>query len=179
MTFNTTSLRLQRALDNKLLLVREPLNPRSPVVAPRILLVTPEIDALLDGHVGAGVFPDVEAEKFIGIFSAGQLLSLSRKKTKRKPDLEMLEGVDEVWAICLRRPKPGWRILGRWFDELEKQKVFVALRAWEKRRLFGKYPEASQEVIDDWNDMFGGAAPKRVAELSEYVGGVTNDLDQE
>jgi len=133
---------------------------------------------MLDGHTHYGIFPTVGAEIFFGVFSAGQLMTLSRKKTKQKPDLEMLDEHDEVWAMCIRNPKPGWRILGRWFDEVEGQRVFVALRAWDKTKLFANYAVAANEVIDDWNEMFGGVAPKRATNLGDYVGGVFNDLDQ-
>ncbi|MGE3990979.1 hypothetical protein [Pseudorhodoplanes sp.] len=143
-----------------------------------MLLVTPEIDAMLDGHTHLGVFPTIEAEILFGVFSAGHLVRLSRKKTKQKPDLEMLDGYDEVWAMCIRKPRPGWRILGRWFDEIEGQRVFVALRAWDKNKLFATYPTAAQEVTDDWDELFGGISPKRATELGEYVGGVYNDLDK-
>ena len=172
MTFNTTSLPLIRAIREKKLLERLPLRPRSSTQA-RHLLVTPQIDALLDGHVLLGIFPDVAAERLIGIYSAGQLLTVSRVLTKRKPDVEQLVGYDQVWALCARTPKPGWRILGRWYEK----STFIALRPWDKNHLFRNYPRAAQEVIDDWQELFGAQVPHSATDVEGYVGGVYNDVD--
>jgi len=138
------------------------------------LLVTPQIDALLDGHVVLGVFPEREAEILIGLYCAGHLVTVSRKKTKVKPDVEQIEGTDEVWALCLRKPPPGWRILGRFYE----RGVFVALRAWDKRELYRNYPRASQEVIDDWTELFGAQPPHRGQNVDDYVGWVFRDVDE-
>jgi hypothetical protein len=158
----------------KLLLQRLPLRPRTQEQV-RHLLVTPQIDALLDGHVLLGLFPDVAAEKLIGIYSAGQLLTVSRAVTKRKPDVEQVVGHNEVWALCARTPRPGWRILGRWYDE----RIFIALRAWDKNHLFRNYGPAAQEVIGDWHELFGTRAPHSATAIEGYVGGVYNDVDDE
>lgn len=141
----------------------------------RHLLVTPEIDALLDGHVLQGIFPDVAAEKLIGIYCAGQFLTVSRKLTKRKPDLEQIVGHNEVWALCARTPRPGWRILGRWFE----RGTFVALRAWDKNRLARSYDEAADQVIEDWKELLGDQAPHFAGNVEGYVGGVYRDVDIE
>ena len=172
MTFNTTSLPLWRALRNQRLLVREPLRPFGD--PKRYLFVVPQIDALLDGHVLHGVFPATTTEKLVGIFSAGQLVTISRKITKRKPDMEQIVGHDEVWALCARTPKPGWRLLGRWYEK----DAFIALRAWDKRHLFGKYPEAAQEVIADWEELFDARPPHRGAAIGDYLSGVFRDADE-
>ena len=172
MTFNTTSLPLWRALGNKRLLERE---PRKPLGDPkRHLLVTPEVDQLLDGRIHYGIFPAVSAEKLIGVFSAGQLVTVSRQLTKRKPDVEQIVGHDEVWALCFRKPIPGWRLLGRWYEK----DVFVAFRPWDKKRLFGKYKEASQEVIEDWKELFSDRPPHQGQNVSDYLSGVFRDVDE-
>jgi hypothetical protein len=175
LTFNTTSLPLARALRHKLLLVRQPLRPLTQD-AKRFLLVTPEIDALLDGHLKFGEFPAREAEIVIGRFVAGHLMRVSQKFTKNNPDVEKIVGANEVWAVCLRRPSPGWRLLGRWYEE-PSQHVFVALRAWDKIKLFPQYGEAANEVIDDWTELFGATAPRAAVNLGDYVGGVFSDVD--
>ena len=174
MTFNTTSLPLKRVLRDKTLLVRKPLKPRLPVNEERHLLVTPEIDALLDGRVCFGLFPEVAAETLIGTFSAGWLLTVTRRmpKKKERPDLEQIVDQDEIWALCIRKPPPGWRILGRWYEK----NVFIGLRAWDKHKLARHYPKASQEVIDDWQERFGAQPVHRGDKLDDYVGGVTNEL---
>jgi hypothetical protein len=140
----------------------------------RHLLVVPHIDDLLDGRTDVGVFPDASAEKLIGKFCAGWLICVSRKKTKRKPDVEQLEGFDEVWALCPREPRPGWRILGRFFD----RGIFIALRPWKKGRLFSHYDQAAKEVISDWESLFATQRPHSASSVEGYLEGVTHDLDQ-
>ena len=172
MTFNTTSLPLARALREKTLLDRVPSKIWGE--AKRYILVTPEIDALLDGHVRYGAFPSVATEKLIGRFSAGYLVTVSRRVTKRKPDIERIEGFEEVWALCARQPKPGWRILGRFYEK----DVFVALRPWEKNKLFARYQEAAREVIEDWQHLFGPKAAHGGNTISDYLSGVVRDVDE-
>jgi hypothetical protein len=165
---------LKNAICAKRLLLREPLRLLREVHR-RSLLVTPQIDALLDGHIEFGVFPDFHAERFVGIFSAGQLMTVSRRITRRKPDIEQVEGADEVWALCIRTPRPGWRILGRWYEP----DVFVALRAWDKARLARNYRTACEEVIEDWNDLFADHIPFSAVDVGHYIGGVYRNVDVE
>jgi hypothetical protein len=173
LTFNTTSLPLVRALREKTLLERIPLKPVGE--AKRYILVTPEIAALLDGRALFGAFPSLAAEKLIGRFSAGYLVTVSRKVTRLKPDIERIVGFEEVWALCVRTPRPGWRILGRFYE----RDVFVALRPWEKNHLITKYPEAAREVIDDWQRLFGPrVVPQRSGSVNEYLSGVVRDVDE-
>lgn len=160
-------------MKKKRILEREPLRPM-PSATRRYVLVTPQIDALLDGHVEFGVFPDWEMEKLIGKFSARYLVTVSRQIMDKKPDVEQIVGCDEVWALCPRKPIPGWRILGRWYEK----DVFVALRPWPKGKLFRNYPVAAQEVIDDWVDLFGQQQPHRGNEVEDYLSQVYHDVDQ-
>lgn len=153
-------------------MLRKPLKPLGD--QKRHLLVTPRINALLDGRVLPGLFPDVEAERLVGRFSAGYLVTVSRRITKKKPDVEQIVGANEVWAMCLRKPRPGWRLLGRWHDK----NVFVALRPWEKHDLAGKYPQACQEVIADWEGLLPGEQPHTGTEVSDYLSGVYRDDDE-
>jgi hypothetical protein len=139
----------------------------------RYILLDPRIHALLDGHTSFGAFPAVEAEKLVAQFSAGWLMRVSRKKTKQKPDIERLEGFDEVWALCLRKPRPGWRILGRFYEK----DVFIGLRAWDKNVLFARYAQAAQEVIEDWIELFGARSPLKGDSVDDYLSPVCRDID--
>jgi predicted glycoside hydrolase/deacetylase ChbG (UPF0249 family) len=141
--------------------------------------VTPEIDAMLDGHMHFGAFPQVAADRLIAVFSANWRVTVSTKKTtkknKNKPDIERLENFDEVWALCARKPTPGWRILGRFYEK----HVFIALRAWDKHVLVNRYDEATDEVIKDWNKLFGGQQAHSGKELADYLGEAYIDVDQQ
>jgi hypothetical protein len=174
LTFNTTSILLTRALRDKKLLERGPVRPLS-TGQKRHLFVTPDINDLLDGRVQLGAFPDVAAETLIGKFIAGQLVTVSRQKTRAKPDIEQIVGAREVWALCPRRPPPGWRILGRW----HAQGVFIALRAWEKGKLFANYSTATQQVIDDWRSLLGEEPVHSGTNVEDYVGGLFGDVDED
>ncbi|MDA9493323.1 hypothetical protein XI08_30525 [Bradyrhizobium sp. CCBAU 11361] len=157
---------------NGKLLARKPLRPLDNLM--RRLYVTQEIADLLDGKIRRGAFPDFEAERLIAIFCAGQFLRISRKKNNDLPDLEKLEGFDEVWALCPRKPKPGWRLLGRFID---KDRL-ILLRAYDKHQLARNYDKATKEVIGDWETILGTAQqPLRGAELSDYLSGVYRDVD--
>lgn len=173
MTFKTTSLPLIQAFR-----VRKDLREYIPVRPipdqRRWLLVTPHIEDLLRGRTEFGVFPDREAEVLIGRYAAGHLLTVSRAMTEEKPDIEQIVDADEVWALCPRRPKPGWRILGRFYDK----DIFIAFRAWDKTKLFGNYPKATAEVISDWEALFDKRLPHSGKEISDYLSGVIKDVDE-
>jgi hypothetical protein len=172
LTFNTTSLPLHRALRSKCVLERQPL--RSLGEDKRYVLVTPEVDALLDGHIAFGLFPSPAAERLIAEFAAGWQMTASRKFTKRKPDVEQIVGYDEVWALCPRRPPPGWRILGRFYEP----GTFIGLRAFEKRWLAKNYATACQWMIDEWNEIFRQQPPYRANSTQDYVTGLCKDVDE-
>ncbi len=140
----------------------------------RWLLVTPQIEDLLRGRTEFGVFPEREAEIVIGRYAAGHLLTVSRQITEERPDIEQVVGADEVWALCFRRPRPGWRLLGRFYQ----RDIFVALRAWDKHELSGKYDEAAAEVVGDWKTMFGDHPACTGNSISEYMSGVLKDVDE-
>jgi hypothetical protein len=163
---------LWRALRTKRILERVPL--RSLDEEKRYVLVTPEVDALLDGHVAYGLFPASETERLIASFVAGWQVTVSRKITKRKPDVEQIVGHDEVWALCPRRPPPGWRVLGRFYDAA----TFIGLRAFDKHWLAKNYAVAGQLVTDDWTEIFGAQPPHRATNSEEYVGGLVKNVDE-
>lgn len=151
---------------------RKPLHP---VGAPvRRLSVSTDIAGLLDGRTEQGSFPAIEAEKMIGVFCAGQYITLSRKKNEVRPDLERLEGFDEVWSFCLRRPRPGWRLLGRF---IQKDHL-VLLRGWDKHKLFKRYDEAAKQIVDDWKDLFETEVAHSGEWYSGYLSGVIRDADE-
>jgi len=151
---------------------RKPFRPLGAAV--RRLSVSTEVADLLDGRTQFGNFPALEAERMIGIFCAGQYITLSRKKNETRPDLEMLEGFDEVWSFCLRKPVPGWRLLGRF---IQKDHL-VLLRGWDKHKLFNQYAVAAQQIIDDWKDLSGTEVAHSGGWYSGYLSGVIRDADE-
>lgn len=178
MTFNTTELpSLGKASGPVRVFDRKPrIELPNPVGR---LSVTEEIANLLDGKLAFGEFPDVDAEKLIGRFCAGHLLYFSRKKVVRKkkdlqPELERLEGFDEIWCLCPRKPIPGWRLLGRFHGKNH----LVLLRPWDKRKLANNYELAAKEVVDDWQKLTGSASAYQGKDLADYYSGHIRDVDE-
>ena len=171
MTFNATSPHIKRCLDAGLV-QRIPLRPRAKPV--RAILTWPEINRMLDGtdqHLG---FPERLADKLIGIFIAGHYITLSQKSA-RDVDLEKLEKVDEVWSLCFRAPRPGWRLLGRFVEP----GVFVGLKLYDRNELgdIPTYTEKAKCIITEWSAQLN-IDPFRADDLGSYVGGVFRDVDQ-
>lgn len=166
MTFNATSLNLARALKVGFV-ERDALRSTHPKA--RALVVIPRIGELLDGEDISLGFPNVAADVIVGRYLAGHLVTVSRKSAA-DVDLEKLENVDEMWALCFRRPRPGWRLFGRF---LEKD-LFVGLRLYDRNTLgnIPTYTKYAEETINDWKDKFGPIEPLRSNDLADYLSGV-------
>jgi hypothetical protein len=186
LTFNTTSLTLARALRDKVLIERHAIERFRQGDAQNRLFITPLVEtplveSLLEGKPPHTAFPSIEAEILIGIFLAGYSIRVSRRKrpkkpkakTKTLPQIEQLEGYDEVWALCPRRPAPGWRVLGRFYRKGE----FVALRGYDKHWLVTHYDEAAAAVEADWRAIFGNEGPHRGSTFDDYLSGGLIDVD--
>src|SRR5690349_4989404 len=107
------------------------------------------------------------AEAMADRFVAADHLIVSLKAGDKRPNLERLERIDEVWALCVRTPKPGWRYLGRFL----RQDWLVLQKAHAKRDLVGNYPLFSGEVIADWEQRFPEREPLRGAAVGDYLSG--------
>ena len=106
------------------------------------------------------------------------VVSRERRKRSRKSreiELEQLVGINEVWVICYRHPRPGWRVLGRFLE----QDAFVALCIKDKRDIGGNYGPAASEVISAWDLYLPGRLPCSGDDLSAYISGDHFDADQE
>ena len=172
MTFNATFLSLERAEKSGALLRRPPDRPQMEDHK-REFFFHPELAPLFKG-LTSRQFPALEWEKLIGTFCAGWSLTVSFKFTRKKPDMERLASFDEVWALCPRKPKPGWRVFGRFVQP----GCFVALSAWSKVELFERYDEAATDVISRWRGIFAEQEPYRGRVASDYLTGVCRNVDQ-
>ena len=172
LTFNTTFLSLERAVRDGALVRRWPERPQFEDYK-REFFFRPDLADLLNGG-SSSHFPVLEWEKLIGAFCAGWTLSVSFKFTRKRADMERLASFDEVWALCPRKPRPGWRVLGRFVQP----GCFVALAAWPKGELFGRYDEAAAEVTDRWRQIFGQQEPYRGRVAEEYLTGVCRNVDE-
>ena len=172
LTFNTTFISLERAVRDGALVRRFPVRARRED-STRAIFVLPELNEILDGGT-PGHFPAVEWEVLIRSYCVGSLLTVSFRKNRHRPDIERLGDYDEVWAMCARNPKPGWRLLGRFVQP----DCFVGLAAWPKGELFGRYDEAVADVIRRWRDIFGSQEPWRGNRPADYLTGALHDVDE-
>lgn len=161
--------------------VRAGLVPRAPlrihVGSSRRLYVTPEIARILDGPNHLRRFSRQAAERKIGEFLLGWQISISRRNRRWKwndaPDLVRLEGHDEIWELCFRDPRPGYRLFGRFIET----GVFIGLELHDRETV--NHENVSASIISRWNEVFPGLDPIRSDDLGEYVGGVWRDIDGE
>ncbi|MGV2130920.1 hypothetical protein ACQZ4Q_02780 [Agrobacterium vitis] len=177
MTYSATDRILFQAVDTGRLIQRHPLGGSGSI---RKLFVTPTIKAILDGQDDKFKhMPLVETEKIIGCFCNGHFVTASLKGNPNpKPDFERLEGLDEVWAICARKPKMSQiRIFGRFISK----GTFVAFGLHERVTLGLRenYNAKASEVPGLWNEVLGDCVPHEASSVEEYFGGVCRDVDDE
>lgn len=177
MTYNATDRILFQAVETGRLIQRHPLGGSASI---RKLFVTPTINAILDGQDdNFKRMPMVETEKIIGRFCNGHMVTVSLKgDTNSKPDFERLEGLDEVWAICARKPKMSQiRIFGRFISK----GTFVAFGFYERVTLGLRenYNAKASEVPGIWNNVLGDCVRHEASSVEEYFGGVWRDVDDE
>jgi hypothetical protein len=145
----------------------------------RGILCPPEVDVRLSGNDPHYGLPSLGVAVTIGKFVAGRSLTISRKRRGhrwRGPniELEQLQGIDEVWVLCFRKPGAGWRLLGRFIE----QDALVLFRVKDKRDIGNDYGPAAAEVISDWQARFGDQPPCTGADLSTYLSGTQYNVDE-
>ena len=178
LTSNATFPSIDKLLADRKLIERASLRQNLP--KGRHLYVTPAIGALLDGEGASLGFPTPEALSITDRFMAGYLmvcsLTVETNPKRARPDLERLVGMDEAWVMCFRRPRPGWRLFGRFIG----QGRLVVLRAHDRHELKGQsvYEAKAAQMIRDWSALFDGENPLSGANVEEYVGGVVNDVSK-
>jgi hypothetical protein len=136
-----------------------------------------DVALLLSGDEAiAAMFPSVEAERLLSTFCKGNLVTVS--ETAKTSDVEKLMGLDEAWAFCFRKPRPGWRVFGRFIEA----NVFIGLRAYDRIDLgsaIGRYGAMAQAMIDEWDRILPDVPPLRAAGISGYVNGVIRNVDED
>ena len=142
--------------------------------------MTPDVNRILDGddekfkHL-----PMVETEAIIGRFCAGHLVTASLAgNSARKPDFEKLQDLDEVWAICARRPRM-WQV--RIFGRFISKGTFIGLGLHERGTLGLRetYNAVASDVPSLWNDLLGSCVRYDANTVDDYFGGVCRDVDEE
>lgn len=174
MTLNATDRILFAAVDTGKLVRWEPIRPAEA----RSIYVTPAVLTILEGDDPCFPSPPVkETETLMGRFCLGHLVTVSMiGLSTRKPDFEKLTDLDEVWALCARRPLMSQiRLFGRFID----QGVFVCLSFYERGFLgfWDTYNELASQTPNDWSQIFGTLSPFRGVTADDYFGYVVRDVD--
>lgn len=141
----------------------------------RWLYVTQEIDALLSGNGDPALgFPTAFGESVISGFCQGWYVTVTRQKNV-KAHLKWLTGHDEAWVMVFPKPKPGWRLFGRWASK----NLFVGLLCLPRGECApdSVYQQRAVEMIAEWQSRFA-ADPLRGKQVSDYLGGIVRDLDE-
>lgn len=106
----------------------------------------------------------VQAQRVTRQFLDGSFLTVSRKRAP-KAKLKQMDGVDEIWTLCLREHKPGMRILCRFIE----RDTLIGLSIVPRKDLAASF----QPAIERWNEKLSAAPMVRSTELSDYL----SDLD--
>jgi hypothetical protein len=155
---------------------------RLPPPLKRHLLVAPEIEALFVKSAPLPpLFTRYSALQVTGWYTQGWSLkvALTQKpggyKRGQHPDLERLDDVDEVWAMCFRDPGPGWRMLGRFVEK----DTFIGLTIHDRHALTkGAYKVAAEAVIPIWEDLFRADQLLRGDTIYDYLSGPIRDANE-
>lgn len=100
---------------------------------------------------------------------------ISGAKEDNGADLKRLVNVDDVWTFRLRKPPPGYCILGRFLEP----GVFAALKIEDRNDLGAdKYTTAGNNAIGVWGAILGNQQPFRHANIEEYPKGVIRNVDR-
>jgi hypothetical protein len=146
----------------------------------RGILCPSDVDAALSGRDTSLGLPSIGVAATIGRFIAGHVLTVSRVKRPKRwrgpdIDLEQLAGVDEVWVLCFRKPRPGWRLLGRFIE----RDAFGIFRIKDRRDIGADYQSAANEVIKAWEARFGlSFQPHRGNDVAAYLSGDLYNVDE-
>ena len=150
----------------------------------RNIFVSPALAGELAGRNLARALPfGAIRENLIGPFVRGEVLTISwtrreqrssSRRNRHHPQLEKLEGYDEIWVLCQREPRPGWRLSGRFLSK----DVLVLLDFRHKDEIGNNYASVSASVIHQWQRLFGCRLPHTGTDISGYVGGTFSDYDE-
>jgi hypothetical protein len=147
----------------------------------RKILLPPDLQKIMRGEV-PHEFPALGCADLISKFLQGHTLRVSQKnrrgwkiKKAAQPQLERLEGYDEIWVLCFREPGSGWRLIGRFIET----DTLVILRVANKSDIGGTYEEVVLDVMEKWNNYFPSTDAHAGNWIDGYISGEHYDVDQD
>lgn len=137
--------------------------------------MTAEIAGLFDGTDRRAGLGQATAETLANRYMAGHLVRVT-DKLGVEADMERLVDLDEAWALCIRRPWPGFRLFGRFIE----RDAFVATEAWHRSDLgrTANYTAMAQAMIDNWDAAVPGVHPVSFKNVTEYMSGAVDYVDE-
>lgn len=172
MTFNATFIPLEQL---KVAGFEEYFPPKSASGLKRKVFVASNVADLLEkGGANPVMFNWVEANRILSEFVLGRAVSVSF--CSNRAELERLEEIEEVWVCCVRIPKPGWRLFGRFIA----RDCLVLMLAHDRHDLpWPKYQAAAENTIAEWNRVLPDVSPYSASKLSGYISGVVINADED
>lgn len=141
----------------------------------RTVYVLPDILAKIRAPDHEPMFPRASAESLVGRFRSGGFIGISRQM-EVEADLKLMVGVDEIWALCFRSPRPGGRLLGRFIE----RDLFVGLGLFTREELAGTaYTERGNEAAAEYERLLPHSPTVRSADLNDYLSPHFKDLDDD
>ena len=89
---------------------------------------------------------------------------------------ERLEGVGEIWGACFRKPKPGWRLFGRF---VAKDTLVLSV-GFDRLTLASasNYQSLAVASAQDLNARFPALPTHSGGAAADYIGGLIYDMDE-
>lgn len=141
----------------------------------RSVYVLPEILTKVRAPDHEPMFPRASAESLVGIFRSGGLVRVSRQMDV-EADLKCMVGVDEIWVLCFRTPRPGGRLLGRFIE----RDLFVGLGLYTREELAGAaYTQRGKDAVAEYERLLPHSPTVRSADLKDYLSPHFKDLDND
>lgn len=155
------------------------MTPRRPLRAmPRSIIVPRTINAVLTTDAMKEDFPNAHADALMSAFQGGfsVTVSLLGDPNGRRPDIERMRDVEEVWLFCFRRMKLNqWRLMGRFI----KSDTFIRLHLYRRSDLAGKaYERRAFEFQTCWDRSFGNRFIRGGTHWTDYLTGTIKDVDE-
>jgi len=142
----------------------------------RTIWAKPALRDLVTGKITPGSgFPCLEFDLFVGRYSKGYIVSATRDKRK-KSDFKWLQDHHQVWVVALRKPRPGWRIFGRFAGKNR----FVAFGVFIRGDLggFANYTTEASKIPLEWDATFPGVPPHEASTFQDYLGELVRNDDE-
>jgi len=106
---------------------------------------------------------------------AGHAVKIDLSGNSGDADFKRLADVTEVWTFAVRKPRPGYRFFGRFYE-----RDHLILTGGTDRESLGSYADYQQGIVQaqtDWGQLFQ-ISPITGMRIEDYVSGLTLDVSK-